>query len=1190
MFLKRLESVGFKSFAEPITVDFVPGVTAVVGPNGSGKSNITDAIRWVLGEQSAKSLRGTKMEDIIFQGSDTRKPLNFAEVTLILDNQDGTLPIDYQEVSVTRRVSRSGESEFFLNKQSCRLKDIVDLFLDSGLGREAFSIIGQGKIEEILSSKAEERRTIFEEAAGVLKYKNRKKKAEYKLAETQENLNRVEDIIHEIEGQLEPLKEQSSRAQEYLTQKDQLKGAEVTLLRTEIELLHNDWQEFLTKIEQLKEAENNYSVKIQVEAAEVEKVQTEIEQIDQVVESLQQNLLSLTESFEKLTGEKNVILERAKYTTENKDKLMRQLNSINEQMEVAHKQLTAEQAQLTSVTKKRQETTARLKQLERRLMHNGDELEQEIESLKADYIESLNHQAMTRHSIKTIEQQLAQITVQKERNQSQQTTEHDDYQQLLAVKEKLIDKSNGLNKNLATIQDKLKETESDQQQATMILKDMKEKLEQGHRQIDRLQSRKEMLEEMKQDFQGFYAGVKTVLKAREEGELDQIHGAVIELLDIPERYLIALETALATQAQHVVVGNEQAGRDAIALLKRKNNGRATFLPLDVIKPKNISAHYLNKVSTHPGFVTVANQAPKTDSAYQLVVDYLLGHTIIAENLKAANEIARLVDRRFRIVTLDGDIVNPGGSMTGGARKSTNQNFFTRDKELEKLTRKVTEFTERASQFEQEIDQQSKQVDQLNQKLIDLNEQRERIQQQLHQNLGEQQANQIQLSHLEKQLKIAEQDREQRTSEFKRLQLEKQTNETQLSELQSQIEMIQAKVTELTQEQADFEENKALLQAELQTLQVRSAEEKKEVLYQTEKVEQQQIRLTELTTSMNEVTQELTVIKEAEASLEFITELDQKIQNNETDKQEVTRDIQVKRQTRLSLTQQVSEREARHRSLQAKRQELTDQRQQLEVKSNRIDVELENRLLQLQEDYQISFEKAQQDYEKSDDLKSLKRKVKLIKRTIDELGNVNIGAIDEYERISERYQFLTTQQADLEDAKETLYTVIYEMDQEMEERFEASFSKIRTEFTEVFSQLFGGGHAELSLTDPDQLLTTGVEIKAQPPGKKAQQLALLSGGERALTAIALLFAILRVRPVPFCVLDEVEAALDEANVERFSRYLKTYSQDTQFIVITHRKGTMEGADVLYGVTMQESGVSRFVSVKLEETEQLLETKS
>ncbi|WP_440895281.1 chromosome segregation protein SMC [Amphibacillus sp. Q70] len=1189
MFLKRLESVGFKSFAEPISVDFVPGVTAVVGPNGSGKSNVTDAVRWVLGEQSVKSLRGEKMEDIIFQGSDTRKPLNIAEVTLILDNQDRALPIDYQEVSVTRRVYRSGESEFFLNKQSCRLKDIIDLFLDSGLGREAFSIIGQGKIEEILSSKAEERRTIFEEAAGVLKYKNRKKKAEYKLAETQENLNRVEDIIFEIEGQLEPLKQQSSRAKEYLTQKEQLKEAEVTLLRTEIEMLHSEWQQYLKEIDHLKEQENQYTVDLQVEAAQIEKDQHQIEQLDETIETYQQKLLTLTESFEKLTGQKNVILERSKHTTENKEKLTRQLSDLTEQVNITEQQFSEEQEKLTQIRETRKETTDELNQLQQQLKLDQGELEHQIESNKADYIEKLNEQATTRHAIKTIDQQLQQITDQKEGDLSKQSTNNSEYEQLQKEKQELIDKNAELKTAAAHLTEEINQKNSKRHQENERLADMQAKLEQGNRQIDRLQSRKEMLEEMKDDFQGFYSGVKAVLQAREQGKVDQIHGAVIELIDIPDRYLVALETALATQAQHVVVSNEQAGRKAISFLKQQNKGRATFIPLDVIKAKKIPTNYLSKLETHPGFVTIANTAPQTDSTFQIVVDYLLGNTIIAQSLKDANELARLVDRRYRVVTLDGDIVNPGGSMTGGARKATNQPLFTRDKELQTLANKITDFEQRINAFEQEIEQKKALLNQYDEELVDLNEKKEANQVVLHQNEGALQSNQIQLSHYQKQIEMAQQDQAQMASEYSRLETEKQENETNLLQLSTEIKQIQEQVDKLTAQQKDFEKNKALLQSKVQTLEVKSAEDKKEMSYQTEKVKQLENKLTDLKSTIDQVEAEIDEITKIEESIEHVSELDQKITTNENDKQEVTKTIQTKRKERLSLTEALAEREDKHRLLQGQRQALIDQRQTIEVKANRLDVDLENRLMQLQEEYEMSFEKAKEVYPKADDLKSLRRKVKLIKRTIEELGTVNLGAIDEYDRIAERYQFLTSQQIDLQEAKATLYAVINEMDQEMEQRFEETFSQIKNEFTDVFRQLFGGGHAELTLTDPSALLTTGVEIKAQPPGKKAQQLALLSGGERALTAIALLFAILRVRPVPFCVLDEVEAALDEANVDRFSHYLKTYSEETQFIVITHRKGTMEGADVLYGVTMQESGVSRFVSVKLEETDELLETK-
>ncbi|MBU5594589.1 chromosome segregation protein SMC [Amphibacillus sp. MSJ-3] len=1189
MFLKRLESVGFKSFAEPISVDFVPGVTAVVGPNGSGKSNVTDAIRWVLGEQSVKSLRGSKMEDIIFQGSDTRKPLNVAEVTLILDNQDRTLPIDYQEVSVTRRVYRSGESEFYLNKQSCRLKDIIDLFLDSGLGREAFSIIGQGKIEEILSSKAEERRTIFEEAAGVLKYKNRKKKAEYKLAETQENLNRVEDIIFEIEGQLEPLKQQSSKAKEYLTQRGQLKEAEITLLRTEIETLHNEWQEYLTKIDHLKEDEHQITVDLQVKAAQVEKEQHRIEQLDQIVEEYQQKLLTLTESFEKLTGQKNVILERAKHTTENKEKLTLQLSDLTEQVKETEEQYNEENKKLVQIKETRKSTSDELNKLQQHLSLDQGELDDQIESYKADYIEKLNQQATRKHALKTIDQQLNRMTNQKEVDLSKQSTHNNEYKQLQQQKQKLVKKDQEIKVEIDQLNEEINNKTMRYNQEKEILFDMQSKLEQGIRQIDRLQSRKEMLDEMKEDFQGFYSGVKAVLKAREQGRINSIHGAVIELIEIPERYLIALETALANQAQQIVVADEKAGREAIDYLKQQNKGRATFLPLNVIKAKIIPNHYQAKLKTHPGFIAIASEIPKTDAPYQIVVDYLLGNTIIAQTLKDANEIARLIDRRYRVVTLEGDIVNPGGSMTGGARKATNQSLFTRDKELQTLSDKIVEFQQRTDVFKQKIEEKSTLVKQYDEELAKLSEKRETAKIHLQQNDGALNSNQIQLSHYEKELKIAQQDQAQRVAEYRRLEAEKQENEASLSELKREIEQINKRVEQLTKEKEDFEKNKAKLQSEIQALEIKEAEEKKELSYQTEKVNSLEGKLINLRTTIKQVEVEIAEIVQIEAGIEHISDIDQKIAINEDEKHTVTETIQNKRKERMMLTKTLSDCEAKHRLLQDERQALITERQAIEVKANRLDVELENRLIQLQEEYELSFEKAKECYEKTDDLQLLRKKVKLIKRTIEELGTVNLGAIDEYDRIAERYQFLTTQQIDLQEAKTTLYAVINEMDQEMEQRFDETFSQIKNEFTDVFRQLFGGGHAELTLTDPSSLLTTGVEIKAQPPGKKAQQLALLSGGERALTAIALLFAILRVRPVPFCVLDEVEAALDEANVERFSHYLKTYSKETQFIVITHRKGTMEGADVLYGVTMQESGVSRFVSVKLEETDQLLETK-
>ncbi|MBM7540546.1 chromosome segregation protein SMC [Amphibacillus cookii] len=1188
MFLKKLESVGFKSFAERISVDFVPGVTAVVGPNGSGKSNVTDAIRWVLGEQSAKSLRGSKMEDIIFQGSDTRKPLNVAEVTLVLDNASRKLPIDYQEVNVTRRVYRSGESEFFLNKQPCRLKDIIDLFLDSGLGREAFSIISQGKVEEILSSKAEERRTIFEEAAGVLKYKQRKKKAEYKLAETQENLNRVEDIIHEIETQLEPLKQQASLAKEYLEKQEQLTETEVALIRTEIEMLHNDWQHYLKQIETFKEQESQFSVEIQSEAARVEHDQHQIEQVDQAIEAYQQQLLTLTESIEKLTGEKNVMLEREKHTTENKEKLENQLKERLEELAQLKTDLNDEQQKLNKAKVNKASTVKELEHLKADFNLDIHDLEEKIESYKADYIDLLNEQATTKHAIQTMSQQLNQIDQRQQSYDEQRSGQKQAYQQLVIEKEQLSEQSQHMNQKLTVLEKEFAEKQKFIAKEQSLLDDMHNKLEQGNRHIDKLMSRKEMLEEMKEDFQGFYGGVKSILKAREQGEINGIEGAVIELIDIPKAYLSALETALGAQAQHVVVANEKAGRQAISYLKQFNKGRATFLPLDTMKAKQMATSTLQRLTSHPGFIKMANTAVNTKSRYQVIIDHLLGHTIMAKTLKDANELARLVERRYRVVTLEGDIVNPGGSMTGGAKKSTNQSLFARDQEIEELTVKLKDYQTRTSQFKDEVVNKEEQLEQQRSQLLELEKSRESYQDQIREHKGQLQSCQIKLAHYQEQLKRYEQDQAQEDAERTRLVEEKTAKEQKLMQLQNEITHLQKDTEALEERKQNFEQNRASVQSKVQALEVKLAEENKEVGYQAERVKQFADKRTALETSKNQLETELKTINELEQGIDQIGTINLKLEKEEAEKQTVTSSIQDCRKNRLSLTEALSERENKHRTLQNKRQAIVEQRQSIEVKANRLDVELESRLKHLQEDYQMSFEKAKELYAQVEDIKQSRQDVKLLKRSIEELGTINLGSIDEYQRIDERYQFLTEQQTDLIEAKQTLYAVISEMDEEMERRFEQTFAQIKDEFAVVFKQLFGGGHAALTLTDPQNLLTTGVDIKAQPPGKKAQQLALLSGGERALTAIALLFAILRVRPVPFCVLDEVEAALDEANVERFSRYLKMYSQDTQFIVITHRKGTMEGADVLYGVTMQESGVSRFVSVKLEETNALLES--
>ncbi len=604
MFLKRLESVGFKSFAERIHVDFVPGVTAVVGPNGSGKSNITDAVRWVLGEQSAKSLRGSKMEDIIFQGSDTRRALNVAEVTLVLDNNDHALPLDYEEVSVTRRVYRSGESEYYINKQACRLKDIVDLFMDSGLGREAFSIISQGKVEEILSSKAVERRTIFEEAAGVLKYKQRKKKAEYKLAETQENLNRVEDIVNEVEQQMSSLENQAKTAEKYLQFKDELTQSEVSLLITVIDTLHTQWRNLLKDIEVEKEKEISLKTAIQGKEATVERERNALQLLDQEIEKFQEDLLKTTQELEKYEGRKKLLHERTKHATENREKLEKQIDQTSVKIGKLHEEFIKEKKKLSALNDRKKSTQQSIKELKGYLELDQEALAEQIEDLKSDYIELLNQQAAKRNELQSIAKQLQQINGKKDQQDVK-------FKELLKNREdtqlsvKKLSSSLSISKAEVEDKEKLIQHIKDSISAERtVFEQAQSKLYQGYQYIEKLKSKQEMLQEMKQDFQGFFQGVKAILKARENEKLHDIYGAVIELIDVPNRYITAIETVLGGQSQHVVVKNEKAARDAIYWLKKTNNGRATFLPLDSIQERYISPDLLYKLKEHPALLAL----------------------------------------------------------------------------------------------------------------------------------------------------------------------------------------------------------------------------------------------------------------------------------------------------------------------------------------------------------------------------------------------------------------------------------------------------------------------------------------------------------------------------------------------------------------------------------------------------------
>jgi len=1190
MFLKRLESVGFKSFAERIKVEFVPGVTAVVGPNGSGKSNITDAIRWVLGEQSAKSLRGSKMEDVIFQGSDTRSQLNFAEVTLVLDNHTQSLKLDYDEVSVTRRVYRSGVSEFYINKQSCRLKDIIDLFMDSGLGQESFSIISQGRVEEVLSSKAEERRTIFEEAAGVLKYKQRKKKAEFKLSETEENLSRVNDIVYEIEQQIHPLEQQAKTAKKYLEQMDLLKKEEISLLVTEIEALHQEWEQLLKQLEKEKEKEIALKTTIQQKEAMLENDKREVLQLDEDVDELQAVLLKSTQQLEQFEGQKQVLQERLKNFAENKEKLSGQREHTNNIIEKLQQELNEEKEKLTQLQNDKNKTNEFVKKLERQLTTEQDDLADRTEELKAEYIEYLNEQAAIRNEKQSIKQQLEQLSG-RHNHQSKKNND------MLELKKELEEKQFSFKTDFTNQEKTCREIENQIQDAKEQLKNKRddferaqENLYKGYQMISNLKSRKEMLEEMKDDFQGFFHGVKAILKAKQKKTLTSIDGAVIELIDVPKEYVMAIETVLGGQAQHVVVTDDHAAREAISWLKRTNNGRSTFLPLASIQGRFIISDLLSKAKSHPGFVGIASELVNTDPKYQKVVNHLMGHIIITQTLKDANEIAVLTGRRYRIVTLDGDVVNPGGSMSGGAKRKANQSLFTREKDLEEVATKLAKLQKKAIDFEKVVENKKAEIEN-NESELESKEQLLFTEQESFRKVHDSYKQvQIELESLQDHLRMFDQDQQQFNQEREELFLRDKTIDNDLNKIQHELTTIQSEIDQLTSQANVLKENQDQIQRDLHQNQVLLAEQEERIRSQAEKTATIQRQLKETEEQYEGFTKELDELHQIHQTDITEEKIMMQIQTEKEKIDELTAEIQEKRTKRANKTELMNDQERELKAENTNYHIFIESIQKQEVKANRLDVDLENKLSQLQAEYTLTYERASKTYEKTSDVEKTKENVKHIKKIIKGLGHVHIGAIDEYKRVSERYTFLTKQKDDLVDAKETLFSVIAEMDKVMKERFEQTFIQISEEFSIVFKELFGGGHAKLNLTDPKNMLDTGIEIIAQPPGKKLQQLGLLSGGERALTAISLLFSILRVRPVPFCVLDEVEAALDEANVVRFAKYVKQHSSETQFIVITHRKGTMEEADVLYGVTMQESGVSRLVSVQLEDTLDLVRSNS
>jgi chromosome segregation protein len=1183
LYLKRLEIMGFKSFADKIKLEFLPGVTGVVGPNGSGKSNISDALRWVLGEQSIKSLRGSKMDDVIFAGTEQRKPLSLAEVTMVLDNSDNSLPVDFTEVSVTRKLFRSGESEYLINKSQVRLRDVLDLFYDTGLGKEAYSVIGQGKIDSILSVKAEERRVIFEEAAGIIKYKSRKQVAERKLEDTDRNLLRLQDILTELQGQLGPLESQADLAQKYLKVKEQL---------TEVEINYYGGllSRFDAKLVELKQSKAEWEEKYQDFEGQESIIESEVEEARLQLLNQDDRISGLSEDFYRIQNQIDKYSEQINSLTSKSQDLETQLLECRNNMaenalrrEAVLKELNGIDQEIATVKNKLTTESSVLNELELELnQHNQliKALEAEEQNYKSEFIEVLNEIASLKNNANSatlkkefLQKQINDCSKKMELLATQVSELEKDY---FSKEESLKEIAGQINRfhqiqaelaqNIISLEEEFNSVESKNL-------DWKER-------IRGLESKISLLEEMEKGFQGYFQGVKVLLaEASEQPFYRHIRGIVADLIQVKPGMELAIETALGSSLQNIVIEHDQYAQAAIAYLKKQGKGRATFLPLNLI---NIQAaktdQYQGVIQQHSSHSALS--LLHFDSEYRSVLNYLLGNTIIAPDLDTAVRLSSKIDKSFRIVTPEGDLVNPGGSITGGSVDKRRLGLLSRKREIEDFKKEKNEsqsFLEKGMQTAKEI----------RNKLQDLN-------QQIQLSKKEEQDIQLKKATLEREIHTIEQniDRakqeeiayrsqwEEMIAESNQFDLGAEELQHQISAKEAVLKEVEAKVNELTGkiQEANLEkEAKTQRISELKSVLSAGSQEEHGKAALKERLQKQ---LEDFETHIEVFRQKQEQITgEQGKNQELIMELQLKIdsEKNRLSSQEGL--VASAKQEKEQVMLKIKDLESKQRSFRRKSNEFQNQIHKLDLAINQIHLEQENIERNLAEDYDLNWRNLYNPaYETPENAKDLVEELKI---SLKDLGPVNIAAIDDYHQVKERYEFLWGQSQDLIKAKASLEKVINEIEGTITKRFSETFQQIRKEFTKLFAELFEGGNADLFLIDPEQPLESGIEIVAQPPGKKLQSMSLLSGGERAMTAIALLFAILTIKPSPFCILDEIDATLDEVNVQRFSRLLEIYSKNLQFIVVTHRRGTMEVANALYGVTMQEHGVSKLISLDLNE---------
>lgn len=1183
MLLKSLEIQGFKSFPDKTKIQFGKGLTAVVGPNGSGKSNISDAVRWVMGEQSTKSLRGSKMEDVIFTGTKSRKSQGFAEVSLFIDNSDKTLPIDDEEVVVTRKYYRSGESEYVINRNSVRLRDINELFMDTGLGRDGYALVGQGRIAEIVQSKSNERREIFEEAAGISKYRYRKNESERKLLSAEDNLSRLQDILQELEGRIGPLQVQSEKAKRFLELSGEKRELEVsswiyTLRQTNRQMKDHDDKILarqLQKEEIDKEAEG-LEQKIQQTYDEMQQALVVIDELRREKSEAEQRIAELSAQ---IAVQENDILHNA----QNQERLQKELESLFTVKEETDTQIEAQKKVICDLEEKIVQVAKQIGQAEERLLHSEEE-----NTLTAGRTFDLNQRyngLLLQESQDRLS--LAQLVSRME----EEADTFANNNEILKQREEIcrLDKEEALRvKSLQKqLEEKAESLSNGKRGYEMKWNSRKQRfdaLEQEKNQKDlqgkELRQRAKLLQDLEKNLEGYAYSVKAVLTRGQQGRLSGIRGTVSQLIQVSEEYAVAIETALGGSLQNIVVDNEEAAKSAIQFLKRQNAGRATFLPITSVKGTRMSTDGFDR---EEGYVALASELVTCENRYQQVMDSLLGKIVIVEDLDTAVEMAKAYRYRFRIVTLDGQVVNAGGSMSGGSRNKS-QGFFSRKNEIQKLEKEASALEEELQQKQEQLSKLEAELSATRGELIAIDSELTVIKEDQIRCEGEEKRLLQQIEQGEAEIARMKKELDHFALRQEEQQTKKATLQTHLDELAAELVQMETALKEAQSLTDEWNQQREVLMQELSDARYRQLELQKDK-------EAAERALADLSgREEDDKAKELRLRAEIEAAAgdkETILTLKETAKENIELTRNKIADLHQKEEAvqaqRNQLEGQTVAFRREEKDLSVKREQLAQELARFEERKLTVQKEYDTLIAKLWEEYQLTRPEAEEEAVEIEDIADCNRRLASLRAQIKGLGHINVAAIEEYQEVSERYEFLNAQVKDARAAKEELVRMIGELTVQMKELFTESFHQINTHFKRIFVELFGGGRAELRLTDEEDVLNSGIEIFVEPPGKIIKSLSLLSGGEQAFVAIAIYFAILKVRPAPFCILDEIEAALDDVNVTKYAKYLRLMSDHTQFIMITHRRGTMEEADVLYGVAMQEEGVSKLLQLNVGEIE-------